>query len=236
MKTSMFAQFAAEGSKRMFVGDLIKFVKGKWQVGADRDLISPDEPFVAAMETLTVGYLKWSADGKPVDSQMGLVADGFRPPHRNELGDLDSKTWKVGENGRDRVDPWQETTLIVLISATEPHDLYTFSTSTVGGQGAIGDLCKAHARTTEGAGQYPVVTLASDSYQHKIPSRGRIDVPVFRVVDCVEAGPFNAMVAEARGGAVFIPTSPPALVTSGTGPTAIARGMGSTEPNDDIPY
>ena len=59
------------------------------------------------------------------------------------------------------------------------------------------------------------MTLDTDSYQHKIKAFGRIKVPVFKIVDCVEAAPFNAMVAEARGGAGFIPASvsSPALVT-----------------------
>ena len=135
MKTSRFAQYAAEESKRRFVGTLIKFVKREWQMGADRDLISPDKLFVAAMDTLTVGYIKWS-DGQPVDSRMGLVADGFRPPHRGELDDLDNENWEVGENN-DRIDPWQRTTLLVLVSATAARNLFTFTTGTAGGQSAV---------------------------------------------------------------------------------------------------
>jgi hypothetical protein len=222
MYTSKFAQYAAEESNRMFVGELVKYIKGEWVMGSDRDLVSPDKHFVAVMATLTVGHLKWIG-GQPVDSKMGLVADGFRPVHRNELDDLDSKTWEVGENN-DLKDPWQRTTLLVLAAAAAPYDLVTFSTSTAGGQGAIRDLCSAHSRTTEGSGKYPVVTLATDSYIHKIRARGRVDVPVFNIVDCVEAGPFNAIVAEARGGAGFIPTSPPALATPSVGPIAITSG------------
>jgi hypothetical protein len=176
------------------------------------------------METLTVGYLKW-AGGKPVDGRMGLVADGFRAPPRSELDDFDSKNWETDKDGA-RKDPWQKTTLLVLVAPTAPHDLFTFTTGTVGGQGAIRDLCEAHARTTEAVEQYPVVLLGSDSYQHKDRTKGRVYVPVFRVVDSVEAAPFNAMVAEARGGAGFIPTSPPALMTPGM--IAIARGRSAS--------
>jgi hypothetical protein len=215
MKTSMFAQFAVEEAKnRNFLGELIKFVKGDWLAGSDKDKIPSGQRFVAVLDTLTVGHIKW-ADGKPVDSKMGLVADGFKPVPRNELGDLDRATWELDENGRDFVDPWQKTTLFVLASPVAPHDLYTFTTSTVGGKGAVAALCEAHARTTEGVGQYPVVTLATDSYQHKNRAIGRVKTPVFEIVDCVEAAPFNAMIVGARGGAVFIPTSSPALVTSG---------------------
>jgi hypothetical protein len=223
---SKFTQYAAEASNRMFLGRLIKFRKGDWEEGSGQIPISPNKPFVAVMDTVTIGHMKWGG-GKPTDSKMGLVADGFRPLHRNALGDLDSMTWEVDDNN-DRVDPWQPTTLIVLISADESHDLFTFSTSTVGGHSAVGDLCAAHGRTTEEAGQYPVVTLASDSYDHKIKSRGRVIVPVFKIVDCVEAGSFNAMVAEARGGAGFIPASPPPLAARGADSIAIA-------PIEDVP-
>jgi hypothetical protein len=129
--------------------------------------------------------------------------------HRRDLDDYDSKSWKADENG-DLVDPWQQTTLLVLVSPAEPHDLFTFSTSTEGGKSALNDLCIAHARTTENLGEYPIVTLKTGSYLHKIKSRGRIEVPVFEVVNRVEADRFNAIVAGARGGAGFIPTTLPA--------------------------
>ena len=112
----------------------------------------------------------------------------------------------------------------MLVSATAPHDLYTFTTTTVGGKNAIVDLCEAHAQDHRRTGEYPIVRLATDSYPHKIKARGRVKVPVFKIVDCVEAEPFNAMIAGARGGAGFIPTSPPAPLTSGMGPIAIASG------------
>jgi hypothetical protein len=188
MKTSRFAQYAAEGSKRMFLGALVKFVKGEWQEGPDRDLISPDQRFVVVMDSVTTGHFKWGG-GKVIGSRMGLIADGFHPAHRNDLDDLDSATWEIDEY-RNRVDPWQKTTLLVLVSATAPHDLFTFTTGTVGGENAVADLCEAHARATEDAGQYPVVTLDSDFYDHKIKSRGRIYVPIFKIVDCVEAPEF----------------------------------------------
>jgi hypothetical protein len=234
---SKFAQYAAEESKRMFLGTLIKFRKGDWEMGVNGDSISPGMRFVAVMDTLTTGYIKWFG-GKPVDSRMGLVADEFRPPYRDELDDLDRENWVVDTRG-DRKDPWQRTRLLVLASPAAPYDLFTFSTSTEGGGYAIGDLCAAHGASTEGAGQYPVVTLATDSYQHRDRAFGRIKVPIFKIVDCVEAAPFNTMVAEARGGAGFIPlsVSPPALMTSPAGAIAIAGAMPTWDapPWDDPP-
>jgi hypothetical protein len=114
---------------------------------------------------------------------------------------------------------WRRTDLGVFALASAPHALYTFSTTSVGGQGAISDLCDAHARTTEGVGQYPVVTLGSDSYLHKVKSIGHVHVPVFNIVDCVEAEPFDAIVAGARGGAAFMPASvSPLAITDDSGP------------------
>jgi hypothetical protein len=236
MKTSRVARYAAARSQRMFLGDLLKYVKGDWERGPDRVPVPPGETFIAVMGTTTVGYLKW-IDGKMVDHKMGLAADGFIPVPRRDLDDYDSKSWKVDNDG-DLIDPWQPTSLLVLISQAEPHELFTFSTSTAGGESAVGELCEAHARTTEDAGLYPVVMLASDSYLHKIKSRGRVYVPVFNIVDAVDAAPFDAIVAGARGGAGFIPISPPADLTSGTGPFAIAnerRGPPKPPEHDEPP-
>ena len=222
MHTSRFAQYAAAGSNRMFVGMSLKFVKGEWQMGPDRDLISPNTRLVAVMPTLTVGWQKW-VDGKSDDSRMGLVADGFRAPYRDELDDLDSEDWETDEYGK-RIDPWQKTNLLVFVEPNEPHALFTFSTTSAGGQNAVYDLSGAYGRTIESIGQFPVVQLHSGSYDHKIKARGRIDYPIFKIVDRVEAAPFNAIVAEAHGGAAFIPTSPPALTTPATGSIAITSG------------
>jgi hypothetical protein len=230
--TSKFAQYAAEKSRRTLIGDTLKYKKGEWQTGQNKDLVSPDKRFVAIMSTLSVGHVKWGG-GQPVDSRLGLVADDFRPVHRNELDDLDSDGWELGEDG-DRVDPWQPTTLLLLASLHKPHPLFTFSTGTVGGNGAIEVLCAAHGRTTEQAGQYPVVTLASDYYDHKIKSRGRVHFPVFNIVDAVEAGPFDALILAERGGAGFLPASvsSPALESPRRGPISITSGRDALDDND----
>ena len=41
----------------MFIGGLVKHVKGEWQMGSAKDLIPPDQRFIAVMATPTVGYL-----------------------------------------------------------------------------------------------------------------------------------------------------------------------------------
>ena len=83
MKTSKYAHLLTEASRRMFIGGLVKHVKGEWQMGSAKDLIPPDQRFIAVMATLTVGYLKWGG-GKPIDRQMGLSLMGSAPPQRND--------------------------------------------------------------------------------------------------------------------------------------------------------
>jgi hypothetical protein len=204
--TSKFSKYAADRSQRMFPGELLKFTKGLWEQGSKREAVPSAKTFVAIMNTLMEGHIKW-VEGRPDDAKMGLVADGFQPQDRNDLGDLDPEDWEIGDDGK-RQDPWQPTTLLVFVSAEPPHHVNTFSTSTVGGQGAVAALCEAHARATEDAGQYPVVTLAVDSYEHRVKSYGKVIVPLFKLVGAVEAASFDAIVAGARGGAGFIPKSP----------------------------
>ena len=222
--TSKFSKYATDRSRRVFPGELLKFTKGVWEQGLDRAPVSSAQTFVPVMNTLMEGHIKW-AEGRPADAAMGLVADGFQPQDRNDLGDLDPELWEIGEDGK-RQDPWQPTTLLVFVSAEAPHHIHTFSTSTIGGQSAVGDLCEAHARATEDAGQYPVVTLAVDFYEHRIKSYGRVKVPLFKLCGAVEAAPFDAIVAGARGGASFTPKSP-ALERSGI---AVAIGRAPPAP------
>jgi len=237
MNKSRFAHHVAKESKRTILGELVKFVKGDWVSGPDKDLISPDEAFVAVMDTSTIGFVKWG-DGEIIDAKMGLVANGFCMPQRRDLDDFDSKNWPVDKNG-DRVDPWQATSLLVLASLDSPHDLYTFSTSSEGGRGAILDLEETHSQTTEGAGEYPVVTLGVGGYYHKDQTIGRVKTPVLKIVDAVDAGPFNALIARARGGASFIPMSSPVLIESAhTDLIAIAGGERAgegTPPHEEVP-
>jgi hypothetical protein len=198
---SKFAQFAAERSRRMFLGELLKYRQGAWEAGMGGLPVSASKPFVAVMGSLTVGFLKWT-DNRPSDFRWASLRTASAPL----IAAISAITTPI--TGRptttaNLVDPWQATTLIVLIGADPPHDLFTFSTSTIGGSDAIGALSDAHSRTTQAFGQYPVVTLGSDSYQHRILSRGKVKVPVFNITRAVEAAPFDAMIAEARGGAVF---------------------------------
>lgn len=172
------------GPANHIVGELLKFSKGDWLAGQEADELPQYTKLVALMTTLTVGWQKWEYQ-KPVAYRMGLLVDGFIPPRRDELGDTDDATWEVDDEGRPK-DPWQLTNYLQLCDPTDATKIYTFTTASKGGLGAVGKLCKEYGRESEKrADQWPMVTLGSGSYAHKDRSLGRIKFPEMLIVGWV---------------------------------------------------
>src|SRR5262249_19127093 len=141
---------------------------------------------VAVMDSLVVGWQRWQ-EQRPVAYRMGLLVEGFVPPPRAELGDTDEALWEVGDDGQAR-DPWQLTNYLQLVEPDNKDALYTFTTSSKGGLGAIAKLCREYGRAVEREGraeQLPVVRLDTGSYAHRDRSLGRIKFPQFAVVGWV---------------------------------------------------
>ena len=111
---------------------------------------------------------------------MGLVAEGFQPPKRKELSDLDQVTWERDAEGRPR-DPWQFTNHLFL--RDENGEIYKFPTSSRGGLNAIGELCKAYGKhIRQHPNQDPIVELEVGSYPHRDKAIGRVKFPIFKIV------------------------------------------------------
>src|SRR6266850_4943662 len=102
-----YAEYASEVSTRPFVGDLLRFSKhGQYKAGQEQEVIDTGTKMFVFMPGLKRGYVKWS-ESQPVAHLMGLVSDGFHPPPREELGDLNEDEW---ETLNDKpIDPWQPT-------------------------------------------------------------------------------------------------------------------------------
>ena len=183
---SYFEKYGQAASGRRFVGDLLKFDKGgNYVAGQENHEIARGTKMVAYMDTLRIGWVCWE-EGRPVDERMGLVGEGFVPPKRSELDRTDESLWEEYEGGESR-DPWQFSNDLVLL---DPQDgqFYTFVTSSKGGLGAIGKLAEKYGNhLRQSPGEWPVVALESDSYQHKIRAYGRIKFPVLRTVEWVAA-------------------------------------------------
>jgi hypothetical protein len=192
---NFFELYAEIVSRAALVGDLLRFSKyGEFKAGRDKYDVPVGTVLVAHMPTLTIGYIKW-IENRPVDHKMGLVADGFVPPKRETLGDLDKDQWERWERGDDDDDrprdPWQPTNYLVM-SDPETKALYTFSTTSKTGFSSLGELVKAYGqRMRQFPDEYPAVELQRRHYND--PRYGEVRFPGFKVVDWVDGAPYAAL-------------------------------------------
>lgn len=181
-----FESYGNSVSNRNIVGRLLKFSKGDYLCGEDQEELPEGTRLVANMGTLAIGWIKW-VDGKPDQQVMGLLVEGFKPPKRSELDDTNEEDWEVDEQSGQPRDPWQFSNYMVLKDPGKPATdefLYTFATSSRGGLGAIGELCKVYGKAIRTKpDELPVVALNVTAYDHPNKKFGRIKVPVFEVVD-----------------------------------------------------
>lgn len=179
-----YGQEAASGS-----GAFLKFSKGEWLLGQNDDEIDLGRKLAANMGELSIGWIRW-ADGKPAERRMGLLAQGFKAEARDALGYTDQALWEKDDQGKAK-DPWNFTNELPLADP-ETGEQMTFSASSKGGIGAIGNLCKAYGKEYRSQdGRVPVLELGRDSYKH--PTYGKTYVPVLTISEWVD----NASLAAA---------------------------------------
>jgi hypothetical protein len=139
---------------------LLKFRKGKYFVG-DAEVPVGGE-YLAYCADWVQGFVKF-ANNKIADSRTGRVSDGFRPPEREELGDLDESRWPIGIDGKP-ADPWQFQHYLPLEN-TETGDRYRFVSGSAGGAMAVRAVCNKYARNiTRGL---PTIRLAVSEFTSK---------------------------------------------------------------------
>ena len=164
--------------------NIIKFRKGRFFYGQDDDEIPLGTRLIANMAEAKVGWVRWW-DGRPSDEIMVLIGDGVAPPRRNELGDDDRGLWETDDRG-DPKDPWQFTNHLPLIGP-ETGEVFLFATATRGGIGAIGAFAKAYGTLyRQKPGKLPIAELRASDYAHPNKAYGRVDVPVFELVDWMD--------------------------------------------------
>ncbi len=171
-----FEAYADAVAPRTIVGTLLKFSKGDYLAGEEGTPVASGTKFTANLDELLVGWVKWR-DGKPAEHIMKRVADGAVLPKRDELGDNDQSTWEADSAGKPR-DPWQFINYLPLTD--EQGELFTFTTSSRGGLGAVGDLARRYAlHRRRHPDVHPVIAFDVDSYLHKDKTIGRVKVPKF---------------------------------------------------------
>ena len=185
-----FLQYGEAAKQTSIVGELLKFSKGDWMSGQDNTPIEEGTEFIANLDELLIGWIRWS-EMKPTDHVMGKVSRNYQPPHRNELGDLDSNNWETDERG-DYRDPWQKSNYLLLQGVSDRDgELFTFTTSSRGGLNAVGDLCLKYGKAIrQKPDQYPVIKIGTGSYMHSNKAFGRIKYPLFEIVGWVPKSKF----------------------------------------------
>lgn len=162
-------------------GNFLRFSKGDYVAGIEQEVIPIGTVMLCNMAGLATGWVYWE-DGQPIKREMGLLADGYEPPPRTELGDNDKALWAQDDDGKPR-DPWQHNTELPMVERDNPDAAYMFVTGSKGGEGAVGELCKAYGRRIRtNPDDLPLIRLDVGSYQHSKREFGRIKFPVFEIV------------------------------------------------------
>jgi hypothetical protein len=198
-----FTHYGEQASQRNIVGRLLKFSKGDYLVGEHNAEMPRGTELLANMDELMIGWIKWE-DNKPVEQIMGRLADGYQPVKRKELGDHDESQWELDDKEQPR-DPWQFSNYLIMKTPgdNDPEEaLFTFTVSSKGGIGAIGELCKAYGKMMRTRpDQFPVVKLEVGSYAHSNKQFGRIKFPILEIVGWQPKTEFAEVLGQAAAAA-----------------------------------
>jgi hypothetical protein len=219
------------------IGLPLKFTKGVWTIKVSKDEdceVTPTQTFVVDSGSYAEGWYKWE-NKKPVFKIVGRRVDGFISPPRSALPDQDKRQWPVDKNGPK--DPWQEVQLLLLKDLVSD-ELLTWSNSSYGGRGAIGEFLKAYvAEAKQHPGEDPVVAL--QSWDRPSLDWGPIPTPRLKIVGWQAFGedrtpPGNPKRGELMRQALLALPKPSAVSAEPAAPNKTLRRGGDM--NDEIPF
>jgi hypothetical protein len=176
VQVSSYRAFADEDTASAIAGEMVLFNKGLWTRGEAKRAIPADAIFVANLDEGYRGMVRWFS-GKPVEYQIGRIADGFKMPLRDELGYDDQSKWDTDANGEPR-DPWQPTYRLVMKDVAG--ELVTFVGSSWGARRGLQQLYGRFDQERKGPGLWPVVKPETEHRQNK--RYGVIPEPRFNIV------------------------------------------------------
>jgi hypothetical protein len=105
---SPWQSYADETLASAIAGDLLKFVKGEWYRGEGKASVPSDAMFVANMDELWTGWVRWY-DGNPIEHRIARLIDNPPKLLREDLGHFDKAVWETNPDGTLR-DPWRKLT------------------------------------------------------------------------------------------------------------------------------
>jgi hypothetical protein len=166
----------SRGGDNVIVGQLLRFLD--WKLFARTGYSDPVEDGTRFLVIETrAAWVHWSDDSRP--DKYVFREPGGELPDRNRLGDDDEDEWPVDPRGAPK-DPWANTRFVYLADP-ETGELFTFTTSSIGGRRCVADLAKEIVRyRAEHPGALPIVELSSTGMQTRYGQKSR---PVLNIVD-----------------------------------------------------
>jgi hypothetical protein len=178
---------AAEYADNLNRGEFLKCVEGFWTVGREGAPLKPNLRLVAT--GTAAAWVKWGGN-RPIETR--IRRPGETLPERNELGDLDENNWEAGPDGKKK-DPWQNTRYCYFVNP-ETASIYTYSTSSWSGRGAVIGLADQIARMrTARPGSLPIIEFESAPHKTKFRMTRK---PVLKIVGWVNGGDPTMAAAE----------------------------------------
>jgi hypothetical protein len=164
------AKVAASGALLLRLGK-----DGIWVYGPDNVEVQDGSEWVINPFSIAMGYAAWGAEktkleGTLVAERMALIA-GENPIDPNSLRDIDDAPWAP-----------QVQFDALCLTGDDAGTLVRYKTTSTGGRRAAAGLMQELSAQSDADEPFvPVVTLGSDSYQHK--KYGKTYVPVFEIVE-----------------------------------------------------
>jgi hypothetical protein len=163
------------------VGREIQFKDGGYITRDDGEKVSEERVFIAAVDQVLVGLIKFNGKGERPDVHMAAIYEGQTPPARETLGDLDEALWPIGLSSKPE-DPWSPQNYLPLQDA-ETGAWHTFVSRTITGIRAIGNLMRHYERMRRThPDMYPLIQLKVGGFNHREERIGWVSTPALAVV------------------------------------------------------
>jgi hypothetical protein len=155
---------------------LLKFKKGVYTT--DANVVEWGTELLAHCVGWTKCWIKFE-DGKVIERKMYRVAEGRRPPDREQLDDVQLVGVKDPKTGLSK-DPWVYQYLLPM--EDKSGEVMWFVTSSIGGKRAVADLCKSYSRRSQriGHSEQPVIKLSGAVMPTKM--FGDVPRPLFEII------------------------------------------------------